>query len=85
MQSNFFDDLFSAGGTANSATDSSTSSSNVKRVDEKKGKSDALNDMSVNSTTKFSDVKGVDEAKAELEDIVQYLRDPKVRDMTIMN
>uniref|UniRef100_A0ACD5XA48 Uncharacterized protein n=1 Tax=Avena sativa TaxID=4498 RepID=A0ACD5XA48_AVESA len=38
---------------------------------------DGLEQKPMKSRTRFSDVKGVDESKAELEDIVHYLRDRK--------
>ncbi|XBH74501.1 hypothetical protein VPH35_101437 [Triticum aestivum] len=45
--------------------------------DTEAGKFDGLKEVTTDLSTKFSDVKGVDEAKADLEDIVLYLRDPE--------
>ncbi|KAM0901651.1 hypothetical protein ACQ4PT_019817 [Festuca glaucescens] len=45
--------------------------------DEAEGKFDGLKEVATDLSTKFSDVKGVDEAKADLEEIVHYLRDSK--------
>jgi ATP-dependent metalloprotease len=55
----------------------------LNEFDEAEGKFDGLKEVATDLSTKFSDVKGVDEAKADLEDIVHYLRDSKVSDIAI--
>jgi ATP-dependent Zn protease len=47
------------------------------------GTFEALKEVPRDSGAKLSDVKGVDEAKADLEDIVHYLRDTKVSGIVI--
>jgi hypothetical protein len=55
----------------------------LNEFDEEEGKFDGLKEVATDLSTKFSDVKGVDEAKADLEEIVHYLRDSKVSDIAI--